>query len=116
MISTNKGNPLIGKRNGRTLLRIPNMPSELLVERLVEKGQPRRHALAAMQSPQLRACAVIFYMDCEAAEAGDAEAAARVDYVRESWQRMRRGEIALGNDPDEGPKPHVLTADKLVTL
>lgn len=118
MISTNQANPLIGQRNGRTLLRVPNIPDEPLLECLIANGMPKRHAWASLQSPQLRTCCIVFYFDVEAIEKGEADSDARlrVDLMRDNWAKMRRAEIALGNDPDVGPKPHVLTADKLVTL
>lgn len=117
MISTNKRNPLMGHNaRGQEKMTFPNLPDAVLVDKLVEMGQPRRHALVAMRSVQLRAYAIIFYFDCIEAEHGNAEAKVRVDYCRDKWQQMRAAEKALGNDPEIGAPAHVLTADKLITL
>ena len=92
----------------RRVLKFPNLPDSVLIEKLCEYGQVRRHARAAMDSPQLKLFATIFYFDTIEAENGDREAKARVDYCREQWQKLRQGERALGNNPELGAKTHVL--------
>jgi hypothetical protein len=86
------------------VLTLPNIPDSILINKLVEMGQPRPHATIAMDSPQLKAAATIFYFDCLDAEKGDKEAKHRVEYVRDQWDRMRRAARALGEDPDR-PNP-----------
>jgi hypothetical protein len=82
----------------------PALPREILVECLVKHELPRRHALQWMETPQMVVSAQMFYFDCIEAEHGDKEAQERVDYCREQWQLLRKGEHALGNDPEVGVK------------
>jgi hypothetical protein len=89
-------------------VQFPNLPARELVKILWENGLPLRHALPMMDSPQLKIFATIFYFDVIEKEHGDSAAAARVDFIRERWMQMRRAEKALGNDPEQGAKPHLI--------
>lgn len=72
---------------------IASIPDDELIACLVEHGQPRREAAELKRNPQLRLAAVRFWVDVGDARHGDAQAKERVDYCRESWQRMRAEEL-----------------------
>lgn len=91
---------------------IPWIPPEWLITNMVELGCPRRHAVLLRGNPQLTYLATRLYFDRQEAEAGDAEAKARIDHYREAQARLRALEReALGKDPDrdepvkQGSKP-----------
>lgn len=91
----------------RDVLRLPNLPDSVLINRLVEMGQPRPHATTSMDSPQLRTAAILFYFDVEDARRGDKAAKERVEYVREQWLRLTRAAKAIGEDPDAPRRPMI---------
>lgn len=84
---------------------IPYIPAPLLIDKLVEYGMPRRHAVLIVKSTHLYWIATRFYFDVIEAESGDPEAKARVDHFRFTQERLRHHEKQeLGLDPDR-PEP-----------
>lgn len=79
-------------------LRIANADPLQVVAVLTEAGCPRPDATAMITNPMLRQGAFRFYFDTLDARLGDREAGRRVEYVKESWLRMRRGRVMAGKD------------------
>lgn len=94
----------------------PALPRHILVDALAEHGLPRRHAQEWMNSPQMVVSAQMFYFDTIEAANGDREARERVDYCRDQWQTLRKGEELLGNDPEKGAKKTMISLPKGIEL
>lgn len=88
------------------------VPDEELIACLVEHGQPRHAAAELKRNPQLRLAALRFWVDVGDARKGDKAARERVDYVRESWARMRTEEL-ISDDPRRGHGQLIDPADLL---
>lgn len=80
---------------------VPWVPEALLIDALTRYGMPRRHAVLVSTSTRLYVLATRLYLDSLDAEAGDAEAKARLDHFQAMQERLKTTEREqLGRDPD----------------
>lgn len=69
------------------------LPDDTLIATLVSYGQPRVAAEQVRTHPPARFLAARFWCDVQDAAEGDAQAKERLDYMRSSWEELRKLEL-----------------------
>jgi hypothetical protein len=81
---------LIAEELAGTVERMQNVTDSEAIRCMIDNGCPARDAAEQVKHPQLGVFARQFYVDCQDARLGNAEARAKVEAVREGWAKMNK--------------------------